>query len=261
MNCREWYECMSPEQWTLLVGSVIALIVAVIATITLLVRWLPGYISRLADEHFKAKEHIRSIEKLETDTEMEARRIEAEIEARQSLAQAEAFEKTIGMFSQVLDRHAKVDERHAENERLQIDAQKQLATAIEALTASSNRSQSFVEKRSDDTLIEISVVSERTANIERTGGETLSRVDLLASGLKDVKSKLDLILAETQKNPNKAALEQIEKAVNELLNLAKAPKPLEVVTLPAIPVPNDNTLPLDEATLNQVTEEKKEDAA
>lgn len=43
---------------------------------------------------------------------------------------------------------------------------------------------------------------------------------------------------------------ELEKQIEEL----KAPKPLEVVITPAIPVPNDDTLPLDEETLKTVNE-------
>lgn len=249
---------MTPEQAASLLN------VATLGTVAALVIWLRVYIPKVAEQKLKEKEQDLANEQRLNETEINAKIVETEIKRRQDLALVETLEQILVMFTQQHERHTKGDERNAENTEKAIEANNRLASSFETLNASTLRSQTWQEKRTEDYLASIDIVSERTANIERASADTREKVDTvvttLAAGLEHIKLKLDSILLEAKKNPNKDALERLEKEIAQLIILAKpisdAASRNEVTRpLPEIEDTKDLHLP------TETTDEKKEDAA
>lgn len=199
---------MTPEQSGLLIAAVVGLIIAVIGAFVELFRRLPTIVKQVNEENLKEREHKRNMEKLETDTELETKRVESEIKLREALAQAEVLEKFMEVFSQQQERHTKVDERNADtaerrNEiderRIEVDKQKiesdnRLASAIDTLTRSSNTSQLWQESRANDFIDTANLINERVGGLERVGKSVIDSMTKIEIDLGEVRNKLNRII-------------------------------------------------------------------
>jgi hypothetical protein len=206
---------MTPEQQLGLL--VTALVLATVA----LIKWFPGYITRLADERFKTIEHERNLERLESETEIEVKRTENETKRRLELAQAETFERVVLLLKDSGERHSKLDERNADNTEKWIESNNRLANAIEAQTRAATTSQSWQETRANDVIDTVNVINEKLGNLERGSDNTLSKLDILVLGLQDVKAQLDTVLIEAKRNPNWETLQFIKEELATLIMLTK----------------------------------------
>jgi hypothetical protein len=195
----------------------------------------------------------------------EARLKEAETDLQQVKLGFSALERTLMLLGQQNERHAQTDERHAANQAKAIEAEERLASAIEALTKSTQTSQSWQEKRAEDYLETVGAISERTAGINTDVKATLSKVELISSGLEDVKKQLDVI---ARHNPNKEALERVEREIGNLIILVRdhIPKPPPPVPIPLAEAPPDGVTsvvsvpPLQNEALQQTPPENKDES-
>lgn len=268
MNCKEWVECMTPEQTGILIGAVVTFVIAVIGAGVAIWQWLPKYIARLADERFKDREHKRNIEDKLTETELQNKRTETEVEAQQALALPEAFDKIITIFSQSQERHTKVDERYADTaeKRLELDRQKiesdnRLASAIDTLTRSSNTSQLWQESRANDFIDTANLINERVGGLERVGKSVIDSMTKIEVDLSEVRNKLNRIIEAHPTFAQQNTLLAIESglaSVKLMLEslVPKAPdlgnrQPIEADVLKKL----DDTLKLSDEELLAVTKE------
>lgn len=218
---------MTPEQWTLLIASVIGAFAA-------LALWLPKYIARLADEKFIALEHKRNLEKLEAETEHQVERMEAETTLRESLVNSETLAQVVLMFSQTQTRHAdlderraKLDERRTEQDERRIEADNRLATAIDNQTKATTQSREWTERRFEDTLASIDLINKDIGDSKRT-------VERIEASLKEAKAKLDDILINHVSLAQQGTLIDVQKLLVNLTSLVEGlvPKPSKQPTEP-----------------------------
>jgi hypothetical protein len=214
----KYMELIPPEQWVYLGGAIVAMVVTIAWAIGYFVKWSVKHHTAIQDWKFKQQQE-------EWQAQQDEKKREDEMRSRELNARYEVVEKSMMLLGDATKRHAEIDERHINVQSQATETLKQLASSAEALTSSILRSQSWQEKRSEDTLAEIDVLSERTAGIERTTSDTREKMDTvvttLTQGLEQIKIKLDGILQEAKKNPNKDALERIEQEIAKLIILAK----------------------------------------
>ena len=190
MNCVNWSDCMTPE----LSVAIVTLLLATVGMITAIVIWLPKYVTRVAEQKLKEKELDLANEQKMNETEVNAKNAETEIKKRQELALIETQERFLMVFSEMQSRHAKLDERNAENTEKVIEANNNLAASFERLNASSLHSQTWQENRTNDFLDTANVINERMGGLERLGKAVIDSIDRIEVGLIEARSKLNTVI-------------------------------------------------------------------
>lgn len=170
------------------------LLLATVGMITAIVIWLPKYVTRLAEQKLKEKELDLVNEQRLNETEISARNAETEIKKRQELALIETQERFLMVFSEMQSRHSKMDERNAENTEKAIEANNNLAASFEKLNASSLRSQTWQENRTNDFLDTANIINERMGGLERVGKSVIDSIDRIEVGLIEARSKLNIVI-------------------------------------------------------------------
>lgn len=241
---------LSPEQWFLIVGAAVGSILAIFTAFTKLVTWFSDYVTRVAEQKIEEKNQELAIERQLSETELLERKNDAEAERKQKLALAETIERVLALYTQSQDIHAKNDARNVDAQERSIEVQAKLLTAIDTQTLALTTSQSWQEKRTEDTLAGIDLLGERTAGLVATANDTHAKVDTITGGLEQVKTKLDNLLSEVTKlNPNTEAIQSLEREITNLITLVKPLKDAifrDAKTVLPPPVNLDETLELPE---------------
>jgi hypothetical protein len=213
---------MTPEQWAMITAVVVGTVVALFVAVTKLINTLYEYLDRMADQKIEEKAQKLVLERLDSETEIQERKSEADARRRQDLALAETIERVLVMYSQSQDVHAKETARGTDVQERNIEVLSKLTTSFDNQTRALMTSQSWNESRSNDYLVEIGLMNERTAGLVKTAGDTHAKVDTITGGLEQVKTKLDSLLSEVTKlNPNTEAIQRLETEITNLIVLVK----------------------------------------
>jgi hypothetical protein len=212
---------MTPEQIAL-IAALFGLAGITIAAAGKLVNWFPEYVQKVATQKIEEKAQELDLEKKLSETELLERQNEAESKRRQDLALAETVERLIALYTQSQDIHAKESARSTDVQERSIEVQAKLLTAIDTQTRALTTSQSWQEKRSEDTLAGIDLLGERTAGLVAVTNDTHVKVDTITGGLEQVKQRLDTLLIEVVRiSPNTEALQRLETEITNLIVLVK----------------------------------------
>jgi hypothetical protein len=228
---------MTPEQIAL-IAALFGLAGITIAAAGKLVNWFPEYVQKVATQKIEEKAQELTLEKLDTETELLERKNEAEAKRRSDIALSETVERVLVMFSQTQDRHAKMDERHAENAEKKVESDKQLATAIENLTRSAMTSQLWQENRANDFLDTANLINEKMGALERVGKTAIDALDRLEIGLNEARVKLNLAIESHTSAAQQSTLLAIQTQLTSLAIMVESLSPkAPLILAPESPAP------------------------
>lgn len=105
MNCNSFWECVTPEQWVLLVTTIIGVIVAFFGALAYLIKWGVDYFARVQEIKLKAMQQDIDNKKAELDSQ---RKID-ELKVQKQLDETHSHQERERMFFSELAESRKED--------------------------------------------------------------------------------------------------------------------------------------------------------
>lgn len=218
MNCTGFWECITPEQWALLIATITGVIVAFFGAIAYLIKWGVDYFARVQEVRLKGMQQDIDNKKAELDSQ---RKID-ELKVQKQLDETHSHQERERMFFSELAESRKEDAAirasYDRRETAHIEFMNSIASAmkgIETSISSSNGNMALA-------LELLKKGQERDEIVEIKQEKIIAQIDKTSA-------KLDAVIAELKRVSvgragDRLILEDVQK---KLIDIAQGIKRLE----------------------------------
>lgn len=182
MSCSGFWECITPEQWVLLIAAIIGVVVAFFGALTYLIRWGANYFARVQEVKLEAMRQDIETKRIE----LEARIRLHDSEVQNKLDETQYNRETIRMFFSELNESRKEDANirasYERRETTHLEAMNKIAIATQGIETNATVTLELlkIHTESDE------IMSKNQEKIITQNDKTSEKLDAVIAELKTI---------------------------------------------------------------------------